>query len=169
MNSDTNQQLKRLKTSSNLNFYKTLNFTTMHKLKLLTALASMMVIIGTTGCKKEEDNVQPTATIPTDLVGSWTVNAPNLLGEVQNYTMDFKSDGSYSVDLSSDGIIDAIGNFSVTNGQYSMSETSGEIACAPNMSGVYTYVVNNTKLNFTLVRDNCEPRKLVMVETMTKK
>ncbi len=103
-------------------------------------------------------------TLETGLEGTWHVEA----GE-RSYDITFTADGMYMVDMGADGTVDVEGTYTVEENTLTMKDTSGEMSCRGDEGGSYTFSVEGDKASFSMVSDNCEGRKGLDGQTLTKK
>ncbi len=107
------------------------------------------------------DKDSPTSTESTTIVGSWT-----RIQEGVTMTIIFKSDSKCEVDFDDDPEIDVWGSYSISGNQITFNDEGG---AASDIPGVYNYNISGNKMTFTLVDDESEGRKSVILGTWTKK
>ncbi len=87
--------------------------------------------------------------------GTWTSQVPDGQGGTMaiKVTMD---NGTYSVDIGGDGVIDINGKYEMADGKMTIQDTGGSQAC--NGKGVYMITINGNSLKMSRVSDECEGR-----------
>jgi chitodextrinase len=131
------------------------------KVILAVVLIAGLAFYGCGGGGGGGGTTPPTDNTPqaSSLEGTWGNGTTNL-------TM--MTDGTYQVDLNSDGAADSWGNYSNTSTQIVLQDAGGENACFNAATqqfdtGTYSYTIVGNTMTLVLVSDNCSGRADTLV------
>lgn len=98
------------------------------------------------------------------LLGTWVSTG---------YRLTFKSDNTYSVDFTHDGLPEAWGSIDLSGNVIIVTDSDGSFSCKQRatgevVSGCYTYSIHGNTLTFSLFHDACSGRAAFLELTYTK-
>ncbi|MEM6633595.1 MAG: hypothetical protein AAF694_28235 [Bacteroidota bacterium] len=98
------------------------------------------------------------AAMAQSVVGDWKTEAPMQDGTIVEVKFTLSEDGTYSVDMGMDGIIEVKGKYEVNGNEMIIHDTEGPQACPPEAKGIYSAIVEGETLMIERVKDECEGR-----------
>jgi hypothetical protein len=126
------------------------------------AVASLVAgFTATAGARPPRRHTGPAALSASGEEGS--CDARKIVGTWRGarYSMTVRADGTYEASGTPNmASIDVTGTLRTEGCKATLVDTSGRYACPPGQVGRYTFAVTDTTLQFTLVSDACDGRRI---------
>lgn len=102
----------------------------------------------------------PDAFAQKDLAGTWKAEFKGD-GMSMPITWHLDNDGTYTLDMYSDGNIDIHGRYEIENDTLYLWDLNGNAACEKDKKGTYTIKFDSDTMDLTLIEDDCGGRNRI--------